>query len=63
MEMIDKPENEEAEETYKKDPIRITDRDLPLAFAQSRHVDAIEGINGITQTWRTKERVGFLIIE
>ncbi|GJQ81856.1 hypothetical protein Trydic_g9883 [Trypoxylus dichotomus] len=51
--MIDKEQNGEDSEERKK----ITDRDLPLAFAQNRHSEAIEGINCITQTWRTKERM------
>lgn len=57
--MIDKEQNGEDIEERKK---TITDRDLPLAFAQSRHLEAIEGINCITQTWRTKERVRFLLV-
>lgn len=33
------------------------DIDLPLSFTKDRHVETIEGINCITQTWRMKERV------
>lgn len=36
---------------------RITDRDLPLSFTRDRHIEPIEGISCITQTWRMKERV------
>lgn len=35
----------------------FSDKDLPLSFTKDRHVEAIEGINCITQTWRMKERV------
>lgn len=31
--------------------------DMPLSFTKDRHVEPIEGINCITQTWRMKERV------
>lgn len=36
---------------------KITDRDLPLSFNEDRHVETIEGLNSINQTWRMKDRV------
>ncbi|KAK5640922.1 hypothetical protein RI129_009469 [Pyrocoelia pectoralis] len=41
----------------KTDDEKITDRDLPLSFVESRHTEVIEGINCLTQTWRMKERM------
>lgn len=35
----------------------ISDREMPLSFVAERHLETIEGINCITQTWRMKERV------
>lgn len=35
----------------------VPDREMPLSFVSERHLDTIEGINCITQTWRMKERV------
>ncbi|XP_018566383.1 regulatory-associated protein of mTOR isoform X2 [Anoplophora glabripennis] len=35
----------------------ITDKDLPLSFTQDRHLEPIQGIDCITQTWRMKERM------
>lgn len=52
MQMIDTTENDE--ENHK-----ISDRDLPLSFCDDRHLDVIEGLNSINQTWRMKERVSF----
>lgn len=40
-----------------EDETNITDKELPLSFTQDRHLETIEGINCITQTWRMKERV------
>lgn len=35
----------------------IPDRQMPLSFVSERHLEPIEGISCITQTWRMKERV------
>lgn len=35
----------------------VSDWDLPLAFTKSYHVENIEGISSIPQTWRMKEKV------
>ncbi|XP_022916408.1 regulatory-associated protein of mTOR isoform X2 [Onthophagus taurus] len=34
-----------------------TDRNLPLVFAKPVHTDVIEGVEGIQQNWRMKERM------
>ncbi|KAJ8953916.1 hypothetical protein NQ318_019156 [Aromia moschata] len=47
--------NGDKEEADEKET--ITDKDLPLSFTQSRHLEPIEGIDCITQTWRMKERM------
>ncbi|EFA08847.1 regulatory-associated protein of mTOR isoform X1 [Tribolium castaneum] len=35
----------------------VSDKDLPLSFMQDRHLEPIEGVECITQTWRMKERM------
>ncbi|XP_072382819.1 regulatory-associated protein of mTOR [Diabrotica undecimpunctata] len=35
----------------------ITDKDLPLSFVESRHIEPIVGIDCITHMWRMKERM------
>ncbi|KAJ8916102.1 hypothetical protein NQ315_004468 [Exocentrus adspersus] len=35
----------------------ITDKDLPLSFTEDRHLEPIQGIDCIAQTWRMKERM------
>lgn len=35
----------------------IPDSMMPLSFVSERHLQPIEGISCITQTWRMKERV------
>lgn len=40
-----------------EDQKNISDKELPLSFTHDRHLETIEGINCITQTWRMKERV------
>lgn len=47
--------NGDKEEVDEKET--ITDKDLPLSFTQDRHLEPIQGIDCITQTWRMKERV------
>ena len=37
------------------------DAELPVCFCEKRHVQKIEGIKCITQSWRMKERVSFSI--
>lgn len=37
------------------------DAELPVCFGEKRHVQPIEGIKCITQSWRMKERVRFLL--
>lgn len=36
---------------------RSPDRETPLSFVAERHLEAIEGVACVTQTWRMKERV------
>lgn len=49
-------ENVPMEYSSKKKP-EISDKDLPLAFSEERHIEKILGIDWKTQTWRMKERV------
>lgn len=42
------------------DQTECVDWKLPLAFVKKRHLEVIEGVEEITQTWRMKERVSFL---
>lgn len=56
--MGEKQENEDVESKDKE----ITDWDLPLSFTNSRHTEAIEGVNAISQTWRMKERVIIILL-
>lgn len=35
----------------------VSDKNLPLSFTEDRHLEAIEGVESVTQTWRMKERV------
>lgn len=39
------------------DPASTEDSHLPVCFCEKRHVQPIEGIKCITQSWRMKERV------
>lgn len=38
-------------------PADLSDREMPLSFVTERHLEPIEGISCITQTWRMKERM------
>lgn len=43
--------------TEDEDIVDNSDWDLRIAFNNKRHSETIEGVDGITQTWRMKERV------
>lgn len=49
--------NGNEENDYEKQT--VSDKDLALSFMQDRHLETIEGVECITQTWRMKERVIF----
>lgn len=40
-----------------EDQNECVDWKLPLSFVKKRHLEPIEGVKEITQTWRMKERV------
>ncbi|KAF7273223.1 hypothetical protein GWI33_014074 [Rhynchophorus ferrugineus] len=55
-ETTENEENITKEYRSKKKP-EISDKDLPLAFSEERHIEKILGLDWKTQTWRMKERM------
>lgn len=55
--MTESTVNGNEEDERKKEVITITDKELPLSFTEDRHLDVIEGVECISQSWRMKERV------
>ena len=39
--------------------LSVQDWKLPLTFSEKRHIEHIEAVKTVTQTWRMKERVRF----
>lgn len=45
------------EEKQSEKETTVSDKNLPLSFTEDRHLEPIEGVECVTQTWRMKERV------
>ncbi|XP_060522953.1 regulatory-associated protein of mTOR [Cylas formicarius] len=47
----------EKKQTFPRAKIAITDKDMPLAFNEDRHLENVDEIDGNTHTWKMKERM------